>query len=288
MTLNYNEKQTLGERHATIKEMESQDLTSSEKLHAQRIIHDVNNCLMVLMIQCDQIKQDYQQPPILSEKLQKVIELADQTAVLGRKININSANVSKPKKVEINQFLELITSKKELLHCLAQNKFRIDFRPLKKQMSACLSEAKILIEEDEIPLILLQLIRNSMDAFQTMKEVPKTRQDPETQKDADSNLVSIFLTITNGNQKKFDVNVNENPHYSGYLFQLHVQDNGPGFSVLNGRNPLLSGVSSSKSETRGYGLTSIQHILNRWNAFILIEEEVNGAHISLNFPILKR
>jgi sensor histidine kinase regulating citrate/malate metabolism len=67
-----------------------------------------------------------------------------------------------------------------------------------------------------------------------------------------------------------------------------VQDNGPGFSVLNGRNPLLSGVSSSKSETRGYGLTSIQHILNRWNAFILIEEEVNGAHISLNFPILKR
>ena len=34
MTLNYNEKQTLGERHAAIKEMESQDLTSSEKLHA--------------------------------------------------------------------------------------------------------------------------------------------------------------------------------------------------------------------------------------------------------------
>ena len=42
-------------------------------------------------------------------------------------------------------------------------------------MLACLSEAKILIEEDEIPLILLQLIRNSMDAFQTMKEVPETR-----------------------------------------------------------------------------------------------------------------
>ena len=57
MTLNYNEKQTLGERHATIKEMESQDLTSSEKLHAQRIILDVNNYLMVLMIQCVQIKQ---------------------------------------------------------------------------------------------------------------------------------------------------------------------------------------------------------------------------------------
>ena len=51
-----------------------------------------------------------------------------------------------------------------------------------------------------------------MDAFQTMKEVPKTRQDPETQQDADSNLVSIFLTITNGNQKKYDVNVNENPN----------------------------------------------------------------------------
>jgi len=78
--------------------------------------------------------------------------------VLGRKININSANVSKPKKVEINQFLELITSK--------------------KKMSACLSVAKILIEENEIPLSLLQLIRNSMDAFQTIKEVPKTRQDP--------------------------------------------------------------------------------------------------------------
>ena len=57
---------------------------------------------MVPMIQCDQIKQDYQQHPILSEKLQKVIELADQTAVLGRKINVNSANVSKPKKAEIN------------------------------------------------------------------------------------------------------------------------------------------------------------------------------------------
>ncbi len=45
-------------------------------------------------------------------------------------------------------------------------------------MSACLSVAKILIEENEIPLSLLQLIRNSMDAFQTMKKVPKTRQDP--------------------------------------------------------------------------------------------------------------
>ena len=45
-------------------------------------------------------------------------------------------------------------------------------------MSACLSEAKILIKENEIPSNLLQLIRNSMNAFQTMKEVPKTRQDP--------------------------------------------------------------------------------------------------------------
>ena len=121
MNLNYNEKQILGERHAAIKEMESQDLTALEKFHAQRIIHDVNNYLMFLMIQRDQINQDYHQPPILSEKLQKVIELADQTAVLGRKININSANVSKPKKVEINQFLELITSKKKILHCFAQN-----------------------------------------------------------------------------------------------------------------------------------------------------------------------
>ena len=60
-------------------------------------------------------------------------------------------------------------------------------------MSACLSEAKILIEENEIPSNLLQLIRNSMDAFQTMKEVLKTRQDPETQQDTDSNLVLIFL-----------------------------------------------------------------------------------------------
>ena len=126
-----------------------------------------------------------------------------------------------------------------------------------------------------------------MDAFQTTKEVPKTRQDPETQHDTDSNLVLIFFTITNGNQKKYDVNINENPHYSGYLLQPHLQDNGPSFSALNGRNPLLSGVSSRKSETRGYGLISIQHILNRWNAFVLIEEEVNGAHISLNFPIFK-
>ena len=235
---------------------------------------------MVPTIQCDQIKQDCQQHPILSEKLQKVIELADQKAVLDRKININIANVNQLKKVEINQFLELNTSKKELLHCLAQNKFRIHFLPLKRQMSECLSEAKILIEEDQIPLILLQLIRNSMDAFQSMKEVSKIRQVPGTQQDADSNLVSIFLTITNGNQKKFDVNVNENPHYSGYLLQLHVQDNGPGFSAVNGRNHLLSDVSLSKSETRGYGLTSIQHILNRWNAFILAEEELNGAHIS--------
>lgn len=62
MILNYNEKQTLGERHAAIKEMESQNLTSLQKLHAQRIIHDVNNYVMVLMIQCDQINQDYQQP----------------------------------------------------------------------------------------------------------------------------------------------------------------------------------------------------------------------------------
>ena len=102
-----------------------------------------------------------------------------------------------------------------------------------------------------------------MDAFQTMKEVPKTRQVPETQQDDDSNVGLTFWTITNGNQKKFDVNVNENTHYSGYLLQLHVQDNGPGFSALNGRNPQLSGVSSSKSEIRGYELTSIQHILNR-------------------------
>ena len=80
-----------------------------------------------------------------------MIELAVQTAVLDRKININSANVSKPKKVEINKFLELITSKKEFMHCLAQNKFRIHSLALKKQMSACLSEAKILIEENEIP-----------------------------------------------------------------------------------------------------------------------------------------
>jgi sensor histidine kinase regulating citrate/malate metabolism len=60
-----------------------------------------------------------------------------------------------------------------------------------------------------------------------------------------------------------NLNYNENPHYSGYLLQLHVQDNGPGFSALNERNPQLSGVSSSKSEIRGYEFTSIQHILNR-------------------------
>ena len=59
MFINYNEKQTLGERDAAIKEMVSQDLTLSKKLHAQRIINDVNNYLMVLMIQFDQIKQDY-------------------------------------------------------------------------------------------------------------------------------------------------------------------------------------------------------------------------------------
>jgi len=57
---------------------------------------------------------------------------------------------------------------------LIQNSFSY----VKKKMSACLSVAKILIEENEIPLSLLQLIRNSMDAFQTIKEVPKTRQDP--------------------------------------------------------------------------------------------------------------
>ncbi|MEK9597685.1 MAG: hypothetical protein VW171_02355 [Alphaproteobacteria bacterium] len=85
MNLNYNEKQILGERHAAIKEMEPQDLTALEKSHAQRIIHDVNNYLMVLMIQHDQTNQDYHQPPILSEKLQKVFELAEQTAVLGQK-----------------------------------------------------------------------------------------------------------------------------------------------------------------------------------------------------------
>ena len=59
MTLNYSEKQTLGERQAAIKETGSQDLTSLEKLLAQRIIHDVNNYLMVLMflmIACEQIK----------------------------------------------------------------------------------------------------------------------------------------------------------------------------------------------------------------------------------------
>ena len=50
MTLNYNEKQILGERHAAIEEMESQDLTALEKFHAQRNIHDVNNYLMVIMI----------------------------------------------------------------------------------------------------------------------------------------------------------------------------------------------------------------------------------------------
>jgi len=60
----------------------------------------------------------------------------------------------------------------------------------------------------------------------------------------------IIFTITNGNQKKYDVKVNENPNYSGYLLQLHVQDNGPGFSALNGRNPLLSCVSSSRSAKR--------------------------------------
>ena len=59
MFINYNEKQTLGERDAGIKEMVSQDLTLSKILHAQRIINDVNNFLMVLMIQFDQIKQDY-------------------------------------------------------------------------------------------------------------------------------------------------------------------------------------------------------------------------------------
>jgi hypothetical protein len=56
MNLNYNEKHTLGERHAAIKETGSQDLTSSEKLLAQRIIHYVNNYLMILMIACEQIK----------------------------------------------------------------------------------------------------------------------------------------------------------------------------------------------------------------------------------------
>jgi hypothetical protein len=32
MAPNYNEKQTLGERHAAIKEMNSQDLTSLKKI----------------------------------------------------------------------------------------------------------------------------------------------------------------------------------------------------------------------------------------------------------------
>ena len=50
---------------------------------------------------------------------------------------------------------------------------------------------------------------------------------------------------------------------------------------------MLGDVPSSKSEAREYELTSIQHILNRGNAFVLMRWEENRSHISLNFPILK-
>ena len=252
-----------------------------ERLDTQSIIHDVNNFLMVLILQCEQLKKDYDHQSGLSDKLQKIIDVADQTALLGRKINFSKTNNSKPIKIAITEIFRLIISQKELLNFLLQDKIELNVTPFKQQLTPFLLDGKILIDTEQILPILLQLVRNSLEAIESSKyrTVDTMLNEPKS--------IEIYLTISKQNNGKFKGYNYNDFNYSGYFLQIHVQDNGPGFGSLNGKNPLVSGVTSKKSEMGGHGLSSIQHILNKWDGFIFKESAKIGAHLSLNFPILK-
>ncbi|MDC0394484.1 hypothetical protein OAM77_01405 [Alphaproteobacteria bacterium] len=102
-------------------------------------------------------------------------------------------------------------------------------------------DGKILIDTEQILPILLQLVRNSLEAIESSKyrTVDTMLNEPKS--------IEIYLTISKQNNGTFKGYNYNDFNYSGYFLQIH----------------------------------------NKWDGFIFKESAQIGAHLSLNFPILK-
>lgn len=256
----------------------------SQQKYIRQIVHDINNYLMVMQIYCDSLAENLP----ANADTQHITAMQQNIKMIAATLH----ELSSPKPVDkpnsmmsISAFWDYLQTQKKFISLICGEQAKIEF--LYKgpsvvdglQSDATLglsdnSQVKIVFQEKLFHRVLMQILRNAVEAFLVFAQYRRTLEKSSNGVKSDNLTVQFWLEV----------------HESRLL--LHIKDNGPGFKKGDEKKVLLEGISTKSGENRGYGLPAALHLVELWGGELHIfpqkDEQFPGAHLYLSFPIIAR
>ncbi len=211
---------------------------------AAKIAHEIRNPLASISLNAEILDDELKADEIDKEEahtlLKAIIGEVDRLTHLTHDyLQFSKMSVINTSAIEINTFI------KELIHFTnneaRQHKARLRFNPGKPLM--------VTVDENQLRVVLLNLIRNSLEAMENGGEI------------------EIFI------EEKEET------------FEIHIRDNGPGIPPEI-RESIFQPFFSSKDLGTGLGLAISKQIINAHNGAIqLANSEGRGAHFIISLPL---
>ncbi|HED09874.1 MAG TPA: PAS domain S-box protein [Caldithrix abyssi] len=211
---------------------------------AAKIAHEIRNPLASISLNAeildDELKAEEMDRQEGHTLLKAIISEVDRLTHLTHDyLQFSKMSVLNPAPIEINTFL------KELVHFTSgeaqQKKTALRFTPQKPLM--------VSVDENQLRVVLLNLLRNSMEAMEDGGEIEISLETREE------------------------------------TFLIHVKDNGPGIPAEIS-NKIFEPFFSSKDLGTGLGLAISKQIVNAHNGSIFLEPSTDtGAHFIISLPL---
>lgn len=254
----------------------------SQQKYIRQIVHDINNYLMVMQIYCDTLAENLP----ANADTQHVTAMQQNIKMIAATLH----ELSSPKPVDkpnsmmsISAFWDYLQTQKKFISLICGEQAKIEF--LHKGPSVVDgpqgdskldlsddSQLKIVFQEKLFHRVLMQILRNSVEAFLVFAQHNRTLEKSPNGAKSDILTVQFWLEVRESR------------------LLLHIKDNGPGFKMGGEKKVLLEGISTKSGENRGYGLPAALRLVELWGGELHIfpqkDEQFPGAHLYLSFPIL--
>jgi signal transduction histidine kinase len=254
----------------------------NDERHIHQITHDLNNCLMVLTIHCDQLMNDLSTVPEYVRKIQLLQDNLQLAAGIVQEIAEPVTHSNAGLRVTYDEFFTFLVSQQTFFQLVVGDDVDISLENKITQLPDYTADAIFMSERQVIPpalepverisfhphrlrRVLMQLLRNAAEAMNMLGYASCTES-------ADSRkLPKITLTLSRNSDDEV---------------WLNVIDNGPGISNDNFSQILQSGFSTKAGHNRGHGLPAAAMLANSWGGILEVVDPVDtdGAHFRIKFP----
>lgn len=242
--------------------------------HLRQLSHDLNNCLMVMSIHCDQMIDDIKDDSLnksrltlLQENIQLVVSIVQE---LTEPHPVNAKRVG----LTPTEFLDYLREQCPVLQLMTGQRVTITvnqeilFSTPSSSPPQGYGDRRVLVNHNQLRRALMQLIRNSAEAIESSAE-------------HGNNNINTPRSSTISPAIQFQLELTAD----GDAW-LHIKDNGPGILPEIASKILQDGFSTKSGANRGHGLPAAATLARNWGGRLAFIDNANSPSLGTHFALI--